>query len=88
MSPNATNASGLTRPMQMTSLPMDAMQEFRVLSNNYSVEYGHSAGGVITLTTRSGTNQLHGRVFEFLRNSALDARNFFASQRPALQMNQ
>ncbi len=85
---NATNASGLTRPQQMTSLPMDAMQEFRVLSNNYSAEYGHSAGGVITLTTRSGTNQLHGSVFEYLRNSALDARNFFASARPALQMNQ
>ncbi|MBI2687796.1 MAG: carboxypeptidase regulatory-like domain-containing protein [Acidobacteria bacterium] len=85
---NATNASGLTRPMQMTSLPMDAMQEFRVVSNNYSAEYGHSAGGVITLTTRSGTNQLHGSVFEFLRNSALDARNFFASRRPPLNLNQ
>lgn len=85
---NATNASGLTRPMQMTSLPMDAMQEFRVLSNNYSAEFGHSAGGVITLTTRSGTNQLHGSVFEFLRNSALDARNFFAPQRPPLRLNQ
>ncbi|HEU0121645.1 MAG TPA: carboxypeptidase regulatory-like domain-containing protein [Bryobacteraceae bacterium] len=85
---NATNASGLTRPMQMTSLPMDAMQEFRVMSNNYSAEYGHSAGGVVTLTTRSGTNQLHGSIFEYLRNSALDARNFFASQRPPLQLNQ
>ncbi len=85
---NATNASGLTRPQQMTSLPMDAMQEFRVITNNYSAEYGHSAGGVITLTTRSGTNQLHGSVFEFLRNSALDARNFFAVQRPPLRLNQ
>jgi hypothetical protein len=85
---NATNASGLTRPMQMTSLPMDAMQEFRVVSNNYSAEYGHSAGGVISLTTRSGTNELHGSVFEFLRNSALDARNFFAAEKPGLRMNQ
>lgn len=85
---NATNASGLTRPQQMTSLPMDAMQEFRVVSNNYAAEYGHSAGGVITLTTRSGSNDLHGSVFEFLRNSALDARNFFAAQRPPLRMNQ
>lgn len=85
---NATNASGLTRPQQMTSLPMDAMQEFRVVSNNYSAEYGHSAGGVITLTTRSGTNQLHASLFEFHRNSALDARNFFAVQRPPLRMNQ
>lgn len=85
---NATNATGLTRPQQMTSLPMDAMQEFRVVSNNYSAEYGHSAGGVITLTTRSGTNGLHGSVFEYLRNSALDARNFFARERPPLRMNQ
>jgi hypothetical protein len=85
---NATNASGLTRPQQMTSLPMDAMQEFRVMSNNYSAEYGHSAGGVITLTTRSGTNQMHGSVFEYLRNRALDARNFFATERPPLRLNQ
>ena len=85
---NATNASGLTRPMQMTSLPMDAMQEFRVISNNYSAEYGHSSGGVISLTTRSGGNDFHGSVFEFLRNSALDARNFFARERPPLRLNQ
>ena len=85
---NATNASGLTRVMQMTSLPMDAMQEFRVVSNNYSAEHGHSAGGVISLTTRSGTNDLHGSVFEFLRNSVLDGRNFFARERPPLRLHQ
>lgn len=85
---NATNASGLTRPMQMTSLPMDAMQEFRVVSNNYSAEYGHSAGGVITLTTRSGGNNLHGSLFEFHRNNVLDARNFFATEKAPLRMNQ
>ncbi|MCW5977632.1 MAG: TonB-dependent receptor [Bryobacteraceae bacterium] len=85
---NATNASGLTRVMQMTSLPMDAMQEFRVISNNYSAEHGHSAGGVISLTTRSGTNDLHGSVFEFLRNSVLDGRNFFARERPPLRLHQ
>lgn len=85
---NATNASGLTRPQQMTSLPMDAMQEFRVVTNNYSAEYGHSAGGVIALTTRSGTNQIHGSVFEFLRSSVLDARNFFAAEKAPLRLNQ
>ncbi|MBI5086522.1 MAG: TonB-dependent receptor [Acidobacteria bacterium] len=66
---NVTNAVGLTRPQQMTSLPMDAMQEFRVISNNYSAEHGHSTGRVIALSTRSGTNDFHGSVFEFLRNS-------------------
>ncbi|WP_321475256.1 carboxypeptidase-like regulatory domain-containing protein [uncultured Paludibaculum sp.] len=85
---NVTNAVGLTRPQQMTSLPMDAMQEFRVISNNYSAENGHSTGGIITLSTRSGTNAYHGSLFEFLRNNALDARNFFAAQRPPLRLNQ
>ena len=85
---NATNASGLTRPMQMTSLPMDAMQEFRVVSNNYSAEFGHSAGGVISLTTRSGSNEVHGSLFEFHRNNVLDARNFFAEKKPPLRLNQ
>ena len=74
--------------MQMTSLPMDAMQEFRVVSNNYSAEFGHSAGGVISLTTRSGINELHGSLFEFHRNNVLDARNFFARQKPPLRLNQ
>jgi hypothetical protein len=85
---NVTNAVGLTRPQQMTSLPMDAMQEFRVISNNYAAEYGHSTGGVITLQTRSGTNDLHGSIFDFARNSALDARNFFAATRPPLKLQQ
>lgn len=85
---NVTNAVGLTRPQQMTSLPMDAMQEFRVISNSYSAEHGHSAGGVVVLSTRSGTNEFHGSAFEFLRNSVLDARNFFAAERPPLRLNQ
>jgi hypothetical protein len=85
---NVTNAVGLTRPQQMTSLPMDAMQEFRVISNSYSAEHGHSTGGIITLSTRSGTNDLHGSVFEFVRNSVLDARSFFASEKAPLRMHQ
>ena len=58
-------------------LGVDSLQEFRVLTNAYSAEYGRSAGGVISGITRSGTNQWHGSAFEFLRNSALDAKNFF-----------
>lgn len=85
---NVSNAVGLTRPQQLTSLPMDAMQEFRVISSNYSAEYGHSTGGVVAMSTRSGTNELHGSVFEFLRNDALDARNFFAAQRTPIKLNQ
>ncbi len=85
---NVTNAVGVTRPQQQTSLPLDAMQEFRVISNNYSAEYGHSTGGIIALSTRSGTNEFHGSVFEFARNNALDARNFFAAQTPPLNLHQ
>ena len=58
-------------------LGVDAIEEFSVLTSNYSAEYGRTAGGVVNAITRSGTNQFHGGVYEFLRNSALDARNFF-----------
>lgn len=85
---NVTNAVGLTRPQQLTSLPMDAMQEFRVISNNYAAEHGHSTGGVITLSTRSGTNEFHGSAFDFLRNDAFDARNFFAARRTPIKLHQ
>src|SRR5690348_8407994 len=85
---NVTNAVGVTRPQQQTSLPLDAMQEFRVISNNYSAEYGHSTGGIIALSTRSGTNEFHGSIFEFARNNALDARNFFAAATQPLNLDQ
>jgi Carboxypeptidase regulatory-like domain/TonB dependent receptor-like, beta-barrel/TonB-dependent Receptor Plug Domain len=58
-------------------LGVDAIQEFSVLTSNYSADYGRTAGGVVNAITRSGTNQLHGSVYEFLRNDALDAANFF-----------
>jgi outer membrane receptor protein involved in Fe transport len=58
-------------------LGVDAVREFQVLTNAYSAEFGRSAGGVINAVTRSGTNDFHGSAFEFHRNSALDARNFF-----------
>ena len=59
------------------SLGVDAIQEFSVLTSNYSAEYGKTSGGVVNAITRSGTNQIHGSAYEFLRNSHLDARNFF-----------
>src|SRR2546425_987563 len=59
------------------NLGVDAIQEFSVLTSNYSAEYGKTSGGVVNAITRSGTNQLHGSVYEFLRNSKLDTRNFF-----------
>src|SRR5215467_8691546 len=85
---NVSNAVGLTRPQQLTSLPVDAMQEFRVIANNYPAEFGHSTGGVVTMVTRSGTNQLHGSIFESLQNDIFNARNFFATQRAPVRLNQ
>jgi hypothetical protein len=58
-------------------LGIDAIREFNLLTDTYSAEYGKRAGGQVSIVTKSGTNALHGSVFEFLRNSALDARNFF-----------
>src|SRR5437879_4017292 len=58
-------------------LGVEAVLEFQVLTNSYSAEFGRSAGGVINAVTRSGENSLHGSAFEFLRNSVLDAKDFF-----------
>src|SRR3984893_13690995 len=71
------------------NLGVDAISEFSVLTSNYSAEYGRTSGGVINAITKSGTNQFHGGIFEFLRNSALDARNFFdGTSVPPFKRNQ
>src|SRR6202790_3547018 len=70
------------------NLGVDAIQEFSVLTTNYPAEYGKSSGGVVNAVTHSGTNEFHGSVYEFLRNSALDARNFFDSAIPPFRRNQ
>jgi len=71
------------------TLGVDAIQEFSVVTENAPAQYGRTSGGVIDAVTRAGTNQLHGSVYEFLRNDALDARNFFdAATAPSLRRNQ
>ncbi|MEK7751991.1 MAG: TonB-dependent receptor, partial [Acidobacteriota bacterium] len=70
---------------------VDALQEFKVLTNSFSAEYGRTGGGVILATIKSGTNSFRGTVFEFMRNDALNGRNFFAlpkQPKPALRQNQ
>src|SRR5260221_7276561 len=67
---------------------LDAVHEFRVLTGTYSAEYGRQAGGQVMVTTNSGTNQMHGAAWDFHRNAPLDARNYFAPQKPAFHRNQ
>jgi hypothetical protein len=66
----------------------DALQEFSVQTSNYSARYGGNAGGVVNVVTRSGSNEFHGGVFEFVRNAEFNARNFFAPKRDQLKRNQ
>ena len=67
---------------------IDAIHEFKVLTYNYSAEYGTRAGPTVLVTTKSGTNGFHGSLFEFFRNTKLDARSYFASTREQFNLNQ
>jgi hypothetical protein len=67
---------------------LDSIDEFRVLTNNFDPEYGDYNGGMITVVSKSGSGQLHGKVFEFLRNTDLDARGYFDPTRSAFRQNQ
>ena len=78
----ANNNSGLNLPSP------DALAEFKLITNSYSAEYGVFSGAVFRAVTRSGSNQIHGSAWEFLRNDKLNARNFFATTVPILRQNQ
>ena len=73
------------------NLGVDAVEQFSVLTSNYPAQHGRSSGGIIGASTRSGTSEFHGSVYEFFRNSALDARNFFNTKdtkKPPFRRNQ
>lgn len=65
----------------------DAVAEFKILTNNYDAEFGRSSGGIVNQVIKSGTNQVHGAAFEFLRNDVFNARDFFLTQRAAFKRN-
>src|SRR5467141_1396836 len=67
---------------------IDSIQEFKVLTYNYSAEYGFRAGPTVLVTTKSGSNAFHGSLFEFLRNTSLDAKNFFLPSAEKFNLNQ
>jgi hypothetical protein len=67
---------------------LDSIAEFRILTADVNAEFGEYSGGQINVVTKSGTNELHGNVFDFLRNTDLDARNFFSPTRGIFQQNQ
>ena len=67
---------------------LDSIAEFRILSSNVDAEYGSFTGGIINVVTKSGTNNFHGNLFEFFRNTHLDARNYFSPERAAFHQNQ
>jgi hypothetical protein len=67
---------------------LDSISEFRILTNNFDAEYGNYSGGIVNVVTKSGANQFHGSGFEFLRNTALDAKNFFDPSVETYRQNQ
>jgi Carboxypeptidase regulatory-like domain len=67
---------------------LDSIAEFRILTNNFDPEFGNYSGGVVNVVTKAGTNEVHGGGFEFLRNTDLDARNFFSPERSFYRQNQ
>ncbi len=74
-------------PQLSLNPPAESLQEFRAEVSDYSAEFGRSGNGTIIMTTRSGTNELHGAGYEFLRNDKIDTRTFFASKKAPLRYN-
>ncbi len=91
---NSSRASGgpLGYQAQAVKPPVDSVAEFKVVTNNNSAEYGFRMGPKVLVSTKSGTNQLHASLYEFLRNDKFDGTNFFAnrsgSKKPTLRQNQ
>jgi Carboxypeptidase regulatory-like domain/TonB-dependent Receptor Plug Domain len=85
------NGGYFNNPSRNTGInfpPPDAIQEVRIQTHNFSAEYGRNPGSQVNVISKAGTNEFHGAAWEFLRNNALNARNFFSPDVPALKQNQ
>ncbi len=78
---NGGNSNAIVNPN------MDAIGEIKILTSSYSAEFGGRSGAMVNVVTRSGTQQFHGTLFEFVRNDVFDARSFFATKKPILRFN-
>jgi hypothetical protein len=72
----------------VVNLPLEGVQEFKMMTSGYSAEYGRFAGGVLTVVTKSGTNRLRGSMFEYIRNDVFDATGYFDGEKSKLRRNQ
>ena len=91
MDNNSLQRTGQGQQAEAVKPSVDSIEEFKLMTNGFSAEFGRAAGGVVNVSMKSGTNQLHGTVYEFLRNNRLDAKNFFdspAAKRPPFKRNQ
>lgn len=80
-------ANGYERGARLLTGSLDTIAEFRVQTSGYQAEYGRAAGSSVNIVTKSGANKIHGEVYDYLRNDALDASNFFATQKPEFRYN-
>jgi hypothetical protein len=85
---NQQISTGHSGQKEVVKPSVDAVQEFKVVTNGYSAEYGRSSSGVVSVAIKSGSNQLHGSAFEFIRNDVVDAKNLFATYKPPYKRNQ
>jgi outer membrane receptor protein involved in Fe transport len=85
---NATSTQLGRQESRISRASVDSIEEFKVMSSTYSAEYGRSSGDIVNIITKSGGNALHGGLFEFFRNNAMDAKNFFDTQSTPFHLNQ
>jgi hypothetical protein len=85
---NQQISTGHSGQKEIVKPSVDAVQEFKVVTNGYSAEYGRSSSGVVSVALKSGSNEIHGAAYEFLRNEDLDAKNFFATAKSPYKRNQ